>query len=193
MPKQSHLETPCRALDNDILKPSALEIQCRAQVRDHAMIVLHKSLVTAGESLHLSADTWGITWADHVLPMVQTLSSAAAGQEAEAGAHEMAHSLNMAINTVSQTYLAHMDDLMQLRDWRGLWLATLQVLRPFSYCRLPSILKDHSHVTRDKGKISLCRVKIFFMSKKFFVGVIIHKYLFTKFVTPLPPTERSFE
>lgn len=97
------------------------------------MIVLHKSLVTAGESLHLSADTWGITWSDHVLPMVQRLSSSASDGSSAGGAakaaHETAHSvsISMAINTVSKTYLAHISDLMQLRDWRGLWLATLQV------------------------------------------------------------------
>ena len=91
------------------------------------MVVLHQSLLTAGESLNLTADTWGATWKDLVLPMVQQLSSSACAEVDPSVKPALEQTLQLAINIMSKAFLAHVSALMQLKEWRGLWLATLQV------------------------------------------------------------------
>lgn len=47
------------------------------------------------------------------------------GMEAEEKA--VAHSMCIMVNILHKTFVARVAELSRLRDWRGLWLSTLQV------------------------------------------------------------------
>ena len=45
-----------------------------APVRDHALVVMHRCMDVAGESLKLPHETWGSSWRDILLPMLADLA-----------------------------------------------------------------------------------------------------------------------
>lgn len=66
--------------------------------------------------------------------MVQEVSGmSAAGNMRRAGMEfeekAVAHSMCIMINIVHKTFVARVAELSRLRDWRGLWLSTLQARR----------------------------------------------------------------
>ena len=112
-----------------------ISVEPIATVRDHALVVTHRCMTVAGEGLRLPHDTWGGTWRDIVLPMLAELAGRmqeVGGPHGAADAAEtdaLAKSMCLMVNVVHKTFVTHVAELSQLRDWRALWLSTLQVRR----------------------------------------------------------------
>lgn len=110
-----------------------ISVEPIAAVRDHALVVTHRCMTVAGESLRLPHDTWGGTWRDIVLPMLADLAGrmqevgGPQGGPAAAEAAALGKSMCLMVNVVHKTFVTHVAELSQLRDWRALWLSTLQV------------------------------------------------------------------
>jgi len=109
-----------------------ISVEPIAAVRDHALVVTHRCMTVAGEGLRLPHDTWGGTWRDIVLPMLADLAGrmqevgGPQGGPAAAEAEALAQSMCLMVNVVHKTFVTHVAELSQLRDWRALWLSTLQ-------------------------------------------------------------------
>jgi hypothetical protein len=106
-------------------------------VRSHALVLLHNVLTSAVDNLHLNAETWGLTWRELILPVLNELASTMQEQAAnQEDTRPLARTLCLAVNVTHKTFVLHLRELSGLREWRALWLSTLQVLvsRPRTLC-----------------------------------------------------------
>jgi hypothetical protein len=97
-------------------------------VRAHALVLLHNVLTSTVEQMHLPAEAWATSWRQVFLPMVNELASSM--QEAAAARVNiapLAATLCLAVNVAHKAFVARAADLPVLREWRALWLSTLQV------------------------------------------------------------------
>lgn len=91
-------------------------------------MLLHNVLTSAVDHLHLSAETWGTTWRELILPVLNELASTMQEQAANReDTRPLARTLCLAVNVTHKTFVLHLRELSGLREWRALWLSTLQV------------------------------------------------------------------